>query len=208
MTCGGVGRPASAARASIGRGEGGGLTAEDDGPFESACAGLGGVRSETGGGEGGSDRAETGGGDVTTGALGWAMAGPGFTVAVGFEATALTGAAAAGGTPREGTLGNAGGGGDEPRGRLPAFTLAGAFAVADDGKAPLVGLAPTFGAGAAVAGNPEIAVVPRAAGIDDAGRGTVDAVIGEPAGLAGIAGDRTAINTATPRNPTVTAAMP
>lgn len=207
MACCGIGRPAPAARVSFGRGEDGGLTAEDDRPFETACAGLGGVRSETGGGETCSDRAETGGDDVATGTLGCAMAGPDFTVAVGFGATALTGAAAGGGTPREGPLGNTSGG-DEPRGRLPAFTLAGAFAVADDGRAPLVELAPTFGAGAAVASDPEIAVVPRAAGIDDAGRTTVDAAIGEPAGLAGIAGDRMAINTATPRNPTMTAAMP
>jgi hypothetical protein len=55
---------------------------------------------------------------------------------------------------------------------------------------------------------PDVAAVPRAAGMDDEGRGTTDAVARGTAGLGGADGDRIAMTTVRPTNPITTAATP
>lgn len=78
------------------------------------------------------------------------------------------------------------------------------------GDAVLDGVTGPAGTGAGGLGNgtPDVAAVPRAAGIDDAGRGGADAALRGAAGVFGAEGASIVISSVRPTNPIRSAPMP
>lgn len=126
--------------------------------------------------------------------------GGGVNTRVGVDGGADNGGGAA--APREGAVG--GGGGTLAEGSV---TVGGGATVRD---AVLGGVTdPAIpDAGVPGSGAPDVAAVPRAAGMDEDGRGGVDDAARGVAGFFGADGASIAITSVSPTNPTISAAIP
>jgi hypothetical protein len=134
-------------------------------------------------------------------------AGAGINTRGGIDGSAVEGAGAA--DPRDARTGV----GATADGARDAATVGGGAVVGDSatvGGAVLGDVTGPAGSGAGALGNgaPDVAAVPRAAGIEDAGRGGADAARRGAAGWFGAEGASIVISSVRPTNPIRSAPMP